>query len=437
MKPGRGTERGPSTRGTAQAVCCLVLVTGCVAGGPKSANELPTAAESVYKIAPTEPLGLRGPTEARETRVWTTEAMEQVPRWTIADLPTATVVLGSVQLADGPLVQMNVISGSMFGNGRVLLLVHYPTGPHQVVATTSTLEPFRLSPSDGQDAMPVAGEHFGARKWVHGHGVLIGDEVVVAGNPPGNARYKEVVYLDSQSRLTRPPARIEGPPGRVLGAFRDGSVLFWAPRYRFAATDTLVTISILSARPIPESGGASGSAAPREFLTFATPRQMGISFPRPRSPHYLPLLRFGVNGDTVWTVPTDRPELLAVHRSGEILLRVKWESGDRSLPVELRGAHDWGGLERFPAVSKLLIGTDGLVYVQLWAVRNGRLTNGREWLVFDTTGELVSRVETPRGFHVTAFGKGSVLGTGRNAAGANDVRIYRIETSQVDGLHED
>ena len=40
-------------------------------------------------------------------------------------------------------------------------------------------------------------------------------------------------------------------------------------------------------------------------------------------------------GDTIWIVPTERPELVAVARSGEVLLLVEWEAGDRTIPAEV------------------------------------------------------------------------------------------------------
>ena len=134
--------------------------------------------------------------------------------------------------------------------------------------------------------------------------------------------------------------------------------------------------------------------------------------------------RFGVRGDTIWALPTERPELVALDRSGEVLLRVDWAADNRSIPPDARDS--WGGLQRFPAASSLFVGADGLLYVQLWTLRDGRPAHGPRWLVFDPAGELVARFEMPRSLTVLAFGPASVLATATNEAGVQEVRLYAL-----------
>lgn len=375
---------------------------------------------------PVEPLGWDGPVQAREIRTWTTEAIEAVSKWSLVDPPEAVVVLDSVRLGGGRFVQKYVISGTVFESGDLLLFVHYPTGPVEVVATGFALQPFNYSSARPQDVTPAG--HFRTRRWVHGgQGVRVGEQVVVSGHPPGESVCREVLFLDFEGGLAHPVARVNGAVGRVLGALSDGAVLFWgADGYEVSATDTLVTQAIVSARPTPARCGSPGSEEVDPVLTFAMPRDMASGYPRPRSSWHLPHWKVAVSGDTIWTVPTERPELLAVHRSGEVVLRVDWESGDRSLATELRDDDDWKGLERFPAASELRIGSNGLVYVQRWTLRDGWPRNRGDWLVFDPTGDLVARVELPREFYVIAFGDGFVVGSRRNAAGFNEVVTARF-----------
>lgn len=150
---------------------------------------------------------------------------------------------------------------------------------------------------------------------------------------------------------------------------------------------------------------------------------------RPASWAHRPRFTSAVAGDTIWIVPTEKPVLLAVHRSGDILLEVEWEAGDRSIPQE--DADFWDGAARFPSAASLRIGTDGFVYVQRWTVREGRVLRGPEWLVFGQAGELLARLDVPGPSTVLAFGDGAVVVRTRNEeTRVQEIRVYEIRKSE-------
>lgn len=437
MSGGMGGDRNPGVSGCTLRyrftipiqAACLLLAAGCL--GSRQPPHHQAVPDPGHRITPTEPLGWDGPIQAPEVRSWTATAMEQVSEWTLAEPPIGVVVPDTVEVRDGLFLQRHAVSGTIFPDGRVLLLMNYAGGPFQLVPTTTTLEPFDYSPAGDEEWLPTRGQAFPASKWNHGGpGVRLGEEFVVTGDPVGEPGHEEVFYLDAEGRLTRRPARVNRRMGALLGAFSDGSLLFWSSRYARGATDTLVAMHVVSATPSAELSGRSGSDTPEEILTFAVQRDAAQHHLAARSPYHLPFARVGVSGDTIWAVPTERPALVALLRSGQVLLRVDWEAGDRSVPIAVRESYGWGGLERFPAASRLVIGADGLVYVQRWTVRNGRPVRGPEWLVFHPSGELVGRLEIPTFLQVTAFGDGTVLASRMYEPEVSDIRVYRVTRSR-------
>lgn len=72
-------------------------------------------------------------------------------------------------------------------------------------------------------------------------------------------------------------------------------------------------------------------------------------------------------------------------------------------------------------------GTDGLIYVQRWAVRDGAPYPGPEWLVFSPEGELVARLDLPLGWRVLAFGnRAAVVGVASDETGLGEVHVYGL-----------
>ena len=112
---------------------------------------------------------------------------------------------------------------------------------------------------------------------------------------------------------------------------------------------------------------------------------------------------------------------------------VEVESGDSTREVLLT---TWGGVEegvvrprpeRFPAANRLLIGTNGLIYVQRMVWGDNRPLRGPEWLVFSPAGELVARLDIPRKLEVLAFGPASVVAQDRNEAAVWEVGVYALK----------
>ena len=135
--------------------------------------------------------------------------------------------------------------------------------------------------------------------------------------------------------------------------------------------------------------------------------------PLPRLGAHIPSRAAGVSGGAIWIVPTERPELVAVDRSGDVLLRVEWEAGARP--------------ERFPAARRLLIGTNGLIHVQSMVWDDDRPRAGPEWLVFNQAGELAARLDIPRNLDVLAFGPASVVALHWDEAGVVEVRVHGLK----------
>ena len=132
--------------------------------------------------------------------------------------------------------------------------------------------------------------------------------------------------------------------------------------------------------------------------------------------------------DVIWIVPTERPELVGVDRFGQVLLKVEWDAGDRTIPPDASDEvkASLRGLKRFPAAKRLLVSTNGLIYVQRVAWRDGQPRIGPEWLVFRPTGELRARLDIPSNLEVMAFGPGSVVVKARNEDGVVEIRVYAL-----------
>ena len=423
--------RADSSRQAAAVALCgsFVLAASCINGGQPPGAILP--AES---SATTEPLGWSGPVEAREMRTWTAQSLEEAPQWTLAEAPVRVLTPDTLQAPDGRSEQRSVRSGVIFPGGQLLLAVSVPSGPTRIVAVESPLVPVIDRAGGGQDAPSPTGARVQPRMWAEGGRMaLVGDEAVVVGEPLDmgppvtGLGFKEVLYVGPEGQSMRPPARVDRAGRlRLVGAFGDGGLLFWHC-CEDAAADTTVVVAFRSARPMAAANGGSEPSPLDPVFTVALPRDPDQRNAVPRSWAFMSATRFAVWGDTIWALPTERPELVALDRSGEVLLKVDWAVEDRSIPPGAR--ESWGGLQRFPAASSLFVGTDGLLYIQLWTLRDGRPARGPQWLVFDPAGEFVARFEIPGNLTVLAFGPASVLVTARNGVGLQEVRLYALNGS--------
>lgn len=370
------------------------------------------------------PLGWDGTPQAREVRFWNRESLESATRWS-AGAPVFEVVPDTSEARRTGNPPRTASKATFLPDGRVALF--YSTG-YGTEADTLLLQV--LDPASGQRIRIAGPREEGGRSlsWTDTQLAFHDGDLVLMGNnqPALNPRIGavDVWRVDGNGRFIRPPsyANVRGP---FLGVFPDRSlvVMVWSP-----PTDTTIVFSAISVAPL-EAGEDPARAQPEELLfTTAIPRDPTSAhetvMPGAHQPHFAA----AVSGDTVWTIPTEKPELFAVHRSGEIVLKVEWETGDRSFPPEVVGSTK--AVERFPAAPGLKVGTDGLIYVERAFLLDGRPVRGLEWLVFTPGGELVARLDVPGkfpDFRVMAFGDGSLVARTRPAeTGLSTVQVYRF-----------
>ncbi len=403
--------------------CGLVLLScGCSSPGPEAGA---SAAEVAYA-----PLGWGGPVEAAEVRVWPSESVDAAPRWRVAGEPDYSMVLDSVDHIIAGRVrrfQRFVTEGIFLPDGRVVL--GYSTGGSS--QPDSLLLHF-VDPESGEEAgiLTPRGEAGESLNWVTFDMVAVERGLVLAGDNtdysgptrPMNRSGKDVWYADRGGRFTRPPLYVN-VDGGLLGTFADGALVMWTMP---TIADTTIVTEIVSAWATEPSSDASDNE--RTEVHFTTANRRNPERPDVRASWTShPARAAVVAGDTIWVIPTERPELVAVHRTGDVALKVEWEAGDRTVPP---GApfEFWNGAERFPAASEIQLGADGLLYVERWTVLDHRgPMRGPEWLVFTLTGELVARLDIPPGWRVLEFGQEKVLAVVGEDGGPDEVRIHAIE----------
>lgn len=383
----------------------LLLSNGCAGDGSVGAT----------------PLGWGGPVTSREERLWSRASMDSVPRWTVAEEPSFVVARDS-QGADP---QREFDEAAILADGRVAVFFGPDSSRHESILLQI------VDPSSGERLLVSAptGEDGESLNWSHFGMVAHQGGFVLSGNNMSDYEtgYQDIWYLDREGQLVRPP--FTAPSGGVLGLFPDGSLVV-AGTIEAGSVDTRLVSAIMSV-PAAAAGNEPMSAHEPELLFLtAIPRDptLPYKYNYPARFAHFPWHTSGVAGDTIWIVPTERPELLAVDRSGEVVLKVQWEAGDRTIPPE---APAFGrGVERYPAARRLRIGTDGLIYVQGFVLRDGHVDFSAEWLVFSPVGELLARLDVPGSQQALAFGDGVVVTTGQNeVSGANEVRYYELTTT--------
>lgn len=420
----RGYRRGrkvPVSQATVLAVaghCGLGLFSwGCTGPGPEA----------------DAPLGW-GPVDAREVRTWPQETLDAAPRWRVAQDPEYSMVLDSVRHVYGEHVvvrERRVSQGFFLPEGRVALL----SSPGEIPPESPLLQLVDRAGGDVARIPPPRSDTGLSRRWESFIMAVTAEQgLVFVGNNFGYPQAvwqmgregQDVWYADRDGRFTRPPSYIDMMFAVLLGILPDGSLVMSrsaGPR------DTTVVFEIVSVRPTGSSLQGAEGQQPEVLFRVADPRGAdGHEFSAAWSP-----LRKSVTvvaGDTIWNVPTERPELVAVHRSGDVLLRVEWEAGDRSVPPEAESDY-WKGAERFPAAAELLLGADGLLYVRRWEVMDGKYpVRGSEWLVFTKAGDLVARLDMSPHWpsaRVLAFDHEAVLVRVSGDDRPGEVRIHAIE----------
>jgi hypothetical protein len=161
-----------------------------------------------------------------------------------------------------------------------------------------------------------------------------------------------------------------------------------------------------------------------------------------------------VSSDKVWIAPTWKPELLALSQDGDPVLRIVWETADRSistgtlagwqreqtssLPDSLAPERRQGRLRdilnrrvatHYPAVAAIEISA-GRIHVRPMELMPVPRPS-REWLLFSESGELLGRIDMPDGLRVLAFQRDRVLVTPDTA---NHVLLrYPVINGSADG----
>lgn len=363
--------------------------------------------------------------------MWSRESLESAARWKVEEAPLFELVPDSVEEQFPGAGQPYPSEATFLPDGRVVL--YYYVGDY--TASDSILLRI-LDPASGEETLVPApkGDDGQSLMWVHFDLVSRDGGIILMGdNQPALSRRRgEDIWLaDREGRFIGPPSstHIEGT---FFGAFSDQSL---AVMVESGETNTMFLTSATVVHPVKAGDDPADARAEEVLVTTAMPREPARA--SGSAPSWIPRPAFtsAMSGDTVWLIPTEKPELYAVDRSGNVVLKVEWEAGDRSVPP---GAPDfWEGADRFPAAAGLTAGADGLVYVEKYAVLEGRPVRDSEWLVFSPAGELVARLDVPGrfpSFRVLAFGDGALVATAwQEDTGLRHVVVYRFSKSGQGG----
>lgn len=373
------------------------------------------------------PLGWDGATEADAVRKWSRKSVESVPRWKVEESPLVERVPHAVEAALTGTEQRYPSDATFLPDGRIVLYYYVSdySEPDSILLRI-------LDPESGEETRIPApkGDNGRSLEWVHfdlatrdGCIVLMGD------NQPALSRRQgeDIWWADGDGRFIGSPSstHIEGT---LLGVFRDQSL---AVMGYSVMMDTMFLSPATVVYPVKAGHDPADARAEEVLVTTAMPRdRAGASR---SAPSWIPRPAFtsGMSGDTIWLMPTERPELYAVDRSGNVVLKVEWDAGDRSIPP---GAPEfWEGADRFPAAVSLMVGADGLIYIEKVAVLEGRPVRDAEWLVFSPAGELMARLDVGGrfpSFDVLAFGDGALVATVWDEdTSLTHVNVYRFRKS--------
>lgn len=365
------------------------------------------------------------PDPVRPTIRWSHETMASAPRWVVTGEPmfaAVSEVTGEVTDSRTGAVlrrQRQVVDAEVLADGQVVLL-------YGIAPPGSVLLRF-LHPARGYDVAILApkGEGGEVSSWtglamVSGAEgiVLIGNSRVASGDPTARRSERVVWLVGRDGRLWKQPSSMT--TGEVFGIYPDGSLVMVTD---LGSTDAAIVSAVVSLRLA--RSGREPFWAENHIAYFRTAVSGDLARGYPVSWAQRAVRTAAAVGDTIWIVPSERPELMALDRSGDVVTRIEWEVEPHDVPsgsphVVREGA------ERFPAASRLMTGSNGLIYVQRWNVRRDRPVQGPEWLVVSRSGELAARLDIPTDWHVLAFGDESVVAVMRNEEGFEEVRVHAL-----------
>lgn len=418
---GPRTARGRARQGFRDYVAAVAAVVALSAVGACAGDDGAEPGDA--------PLGWNGPIEAREVRFWSSASMDSVLRWTVADTPTVAAAPDSLDAGSGRRGQQYVSEGAFLPDGRVVFL-------YDQTIVDSTLLHF-LDPASGAESKVPAprGEDGRALNWSYFRMAVSHRGLVLVGDNESRVQRRmkgrDIWHADLAGAFLRPPS-FAGVEGSLVGVLPDGSLALNERCRGPDAAGKLLLCSTVVVRA-SEPGGAEGwGDTARIAFTggyLIDPARPG-NWPAPWA--HFHVTTSVVAGESIWVVPTERPELLAVDRSGEVRLKIEWDGGDRAVPPGATGS--WEQAERFPAAADLKAGTDGTIYVQRWTLQGaGSPVRGPEWLVFSQEGDLVARLNVPGNLRVLAFGNNALLAVANagNTPFRNEVRVYEMRLAGV------
>ena len=370
------------------------------------------------------PLGWNGPIEAPAVRSWSLAGMDSAPRWTVADAPVFAAAPDSLDASSRQRGLQSVSDGAFLPDGSVVLL--YGRTMRDSVVLLHFLDPVggtesRIPAPRGDDRRALDWARFRMAVWDRGL-ILLGDN----GSRGRQRTGRDIWHADLAGSFLRPPS-FTGVEGELVGVLSDGSLVVRETQgWPDAAGELLLYPMVVVRTSEPDGGEVPGDSANIAF-------KLGVPVDPARPGSDWPAFWTGflfsttvVAGDWIWVVPTERPELFAVDRSGDVLLKVEWDGGDLATSPEAAAA--WEGFERIPAAVDVKAGTDGRIYVRRTVPGSRSTQGGPEWLVFSQDGELVARLNVPTSLRVLAFGNSAVLvvADSRTASSRDEIRVYEL-----------
>lgn len=239
------------------------------------------------------------------------------------------------------------------------------------------------------------------------------------------------------------PSEINSPD--LMAVMADGSQLFGSGRLERGANFAPDTITM-------KRFGPDGLL--RDTVLRIPSRRLGQMGSEPSSiwmaPWFEPSAQAEGIGDLFVVATWNQPEL-TVYRvdAGFTPVRIiRWTAGDRSVPgsavdvAREKLANQYPNLdpamkarlvdpmldparpvsETFPAVSQIITGRDGRIWVRGYTPTEATLA---EWIAFSAEGEALCRMSLPR-FDVSEIGADYVLATGTDSLGVEWVGEYRF-----------